>query len=147
MQIFSVFFFCDFVKKRPYLCIVQRFFIYYMFFICVSVISFGPIKAQTRSTPQNERLNISFVKDIMVAGKKLARNCPRTDCCQLQIFSNTLYYKSSYNFLSLFGLHDKICQSSRSPEMYHRFNMKICIFRKFVSWENFIQRVSRKEVD
>jgi phosphoribosylaminoimidazole carboxylase (NCAIR synthetase) len=43
-----------------------------MFVFCV--ISFEPIKIQTCSAPQNDRLNLSFVKDIHVVGKKMARN-------------------------------------------------------------------------
>jgi hypothetical protein len=33
---------------------------------------------QTRSAPQNDRLNLSFVKDIYVDGRKLARNGRKT---------------------------------------------------------------------
>ena len=51
--------FCDFVKKTN-----LRF----------CVITFEPIKIQTCSTPQNDRLNLSFMKDIHVVGKKMARN-------------------------------------------------------------------------
>ena len=36
-------------------------------------ITFKQIKIQKRSTPQNECLNISFVKDIDVNAKKMAR--------------------------------------------------------------------------
>ena len=36
------------------------------------VIIFEPIKFQTCSAPQNDRLNFSFVKDIHVVGKKNA---------------------------------------------------------------------------
>ena len=37
-------------------------------------ITFEPIEVQTRSSPQNDRLNLYFVKDTYVDGKKLARN-------------------------------------------------------------------------
>jgi hypothetical protein len=43
-----------------------------MFAFCV--ITFEPIELQTRSAPQNDRLNLSFVKDTYVDGKKVARN-------------------------------------------------------------------------
>ena len=43
-----------------------------MFAFCV--ITFEPIKIQTCSTPQNDRLNLSFVNDNHVFGKKKARN-------------------------------------------------------------------------
>ena len=42
------------------------------------VITFEPIEVQTRSAPQNDRLNLSFVKDIHVDGGKLARNGQKT---------------------------------------------------------------------
>ena len=38
------------------------------------VITFEPIEVQTRSAPQNDRLNLSFLKD----AKKLARNGRKT---------------------------------------------------------------------
>jgi hypothetical protein len=41
-------------------------------------ITFEPIEVQTRSAPQNDRLNLCFVKDIYVDGKKLARNGRKT---------------------------------------------------------------------
>ena len=38
------------------------------------VITFEPIEVQTCSAPQNDRLNLSFVKNVNVHGGKLARN-------------------------------------------------------------------------
>ena len=39
------------------------------------VITFEPIEVQTCSAPQNDRLNLSFVKYIMyIDGEKMARN-------------------------------------------------------------------------
>ena len=40
--------------------------------IAFCVITFDPIKIQTHSAPQNDRLNFSFVKDIHVDGENLA---------------------------------------------------------------------------
>ena len=40
--------------------------------IAFCVIAFEPIKIQTHSAPQNDRLNFSYVKDIHVEGKNLA---------------------------------------------------------------------------
>ena len=40
--------------------------------IAFCVINFDPIKIQTHSAPQNDRLNFSFVKDIHVDGGDLA---------------------------------------------------------------------------
>ena len=42
------------------------------------VITFEPIKKKTRSAPQNDRLNLSFVKDDYGDGGKLARNGRKT---------------------------------------------------------------------
>ena len=36
--------------------------------------TFDPIKIQTHKAPQNDRQNLSFVKDIHTYGKKMARN-------------------------------------------------------------------------
>ena len=43
--------------------------------IAFCVIAFEPIKIQTHSAPQNDRLNFSFVKDIPVVEKTMARKC------------------------------------------------------------------------
>ena len=53
-----------------------------IFLFCV--ITFEQFKIQTYSVPQNDHLNLSFVKDIKVAGKKTARNGHKTDFCQWQ---------------------------------------------------------------
>ena len=42
------------------------------------VINFEPIEVQTHSAPQNDRLNLSLVKDIDVDGGKVARNGRKT---------------------------------------------------------------------
>ena len=42
------------------------------------VITFEQIEVQTLSAPQNDCLNFSFVKDVNVDGKKLARNGQKT---------------------------------------------------------------------
>ena len=41
-------------------------------------INFGPIEVHTHSAPQNDRVNLSFVKDINVDGEKVARNGRKT---------------------------------------------------------------------
>ena len=38
------------------------------------VITFGPIEVETHSAPQNDHLNLSFVQDIYVDDRKLARS-------------------------------------------------------------------------
>ena len=43
-----------------------------IFAICV--ITFNPIGIQTYLAPQNDRLNLSFVKDIHVVGEKMTRS-------------------------------------------------------------------------
>jgi hypothetical protein len=47
-----------------------------MFFIFV--ITFEPKKIQIRLAPQNDRLSLSFVKDIYVVGEKMTRSCHKT---------------------------------------------------------------------
>jgi hypothetical protein len=42
------------------------------------VIAFEQIEVQTRSAPQNGRVNLVFVKGIYVDGRKLARNGRKT---------------------------------------------------------------------
>ena len=43
------------------------------------VITFEPIEVQTCSAPQNDRLNLVFVKDIKLVAKKMARNGRKTE--------------------------------------------------------------------
>ena len=59
--------------------------------IAFCVITFEPIKIQTHSAPQNDRLNFSFVKDIHVYGGNLAWNSCKTAICQSTFFMDTLY--------------------------------------------------------
>ena len=61
---------------------------HFMFFIVV--ITFKPNKIQTRLAPQNERLNLSFVKDIHVVGKKMTRSGFKTTIYCSQILGITL---------------------------------------------------------
>ena len=42
------------------------------------IITFEPIEFQTRSAPQNDRLNLSFLKSKYLDGGKLARNGQKT---------------------------------------------------------------------
>jgi hypothetical protein len=42
------------------------------------VINLEPIEVQTHSAPQNDCLNLSFVKEINVDGRKVARNGRKT---------------------------------------------------------------------
>ena len=46
-------------------------------FALFCVITFEPIKIQTHLSPQNDHLNLSFVKDKNRAGEKMARNGPK----------------------------------------------------------------------
>ena len=49
------------------------------------------IEIQTHSAPENDRLNLSFVKDVYVVGKKLARSVRKTAICQSQNLVISLY--------------------------------------------------------
>ena len=50
------------------------------------VITFEPIEVQTCSAPQNDRLNLSFVKNIMWIAKKMTINGCKTAICQSTYF-------------------------------------------------------------
>ena len=41
-------------------------------------ITFVPIKIKTHQAPQNDRLYLSFVKDVHIVGKKMARSGCKT---------------------------------------------------------------------
>ena len=51
---------------------------------------FHKTKVQTCSLPQNDRLNLSFVKDIYVVAKKMTRSGHKTAIHLSQILGNTL---------------------------------------------------------
>ena len=59
----------------------------FLYFFFISVITFEPIK-QTRSAPQNDSLNFSFVKDIHVVGEKIARKGRKTALCKALSVAN-----------------------------------------------------------
>ena len=42
----------------------------FLSFLGFCVIKFVPIKIKTHKAPQNDRLNLSFVKDVHIVGKK-----------------------------------------------------------------------------
>ena len=46
-----------------------------------TVITFEPIKIWTCLAPQNDHLNLNFVKDIYVVGETIARNCRKMAIC------------------------------------------------------------------
>ena len=52
---------------------------------------FHKTKVQTCSVPQNDRLNLSFVKDIYVVAKKMTRSGHKTAIYRSQILGKTLY--------------------------------------------------------
>ena len=54
--------------------------------IAFCVITFEPIKVKTCSAPQNDRLNLSFVKYFHVDGENLARNG-----CKMTISQSTYF--------------------------------------------------------
>ena len=53
-------------------------------------IMFEPIMVQKRSAPQNDSLNLSFVKDIYVHAKKMARKVGKMVIYESQILGLTL---------------------------------------------------------
>ena len=54
-------------------------------------IAIEPIKIQTHSACQNDRLNLNFVKDTYDNAKKMARKCGKMVIYESQILGLTLY--------------------------------------------------------
>ena len=52
--------------------------------------TFEPIKIQKRSAPQNDRLNLSFLKDTYVNAEKMARKVGKMVIYESQILGLTL---------------------------------------------------------
>ena len=91
------------------------------------VIIHEPIKIQTCSAPQNDRLNFVFMKDIYVDSEKVARNSSKTAIQLSQILGTTLYIMYStllnnctsraifFNFfcLGMHFFHSYLQESSR----------------------------------
>ena len=86
MQIFPFSFFCDIVKKM-HLCLLQ-------FWVLSSfcVITVVPIMIQTCSAPQNDSLNLRFVKYVHIVGKQMAKNCSKMVIYQMQILVISLSF-------------------------------------------------------
>ena len=77
----SVFRFFQLCKKTPHLSNVFCIFCIFVFF----AVTFVPIKIWTHSVPQNDRLNLSFVKDFHIVGTKMARYGCKMAIYQMQI--------------------------------------------------------------
>ena len=58
------------ILQEKFICV----FVFYTFW----VITFVPITIYICQAPQNDRLNLSFVKDEDIVGKNIARNCHKT---------------------------------------------------------------------
>ena len=57
----------------------------------MEIFTFEPIRIQTRYAPQNDCLNLSFVKDELTYGKKMARNGRKTVIYEEHSFQISLY--------------------------------------------------------
>ena len=79
MQRFQFLFFCDSVEKNAFV-----FFEFWVFF-AFCVITAVPIMIQTCSAPQNDHLNLSFVKYFFIVGTKMARNDRKMAIYKVQI--------------------------------------------------------------
>ena len=86
MQIFPYMFFGNIVEKK---CI-WVFWVLVFFPFCVIIIV--PIMIQTSLGPQNVRLNLSFVKDFLIVGTKMARNGRKMAIYQMQILMINLWF-------------------------------------------------------
>ena len=78
MQIFPFPFFVILYKNTHLLFCVFAFY----------VITFVPNKIQTRKAPQNDRLNLSFVKDTHTVGKRMVRYGRKMAIYQLLFFAS-----------------------------------------------------------
>ena len=54
--------------------------------INIMPIAFDPIKIQTNQAPQNDHLNLSFLKDFCVVGEKMARKGHKMAIFESKIF-------------------------------------------------------------
>ena len=79
MQIFPFLIFCDIVEKNAFV------FLAFLGFFAFCVITVVPIMIQTRSAPQNDCLNLSFVKEFHVICTKMARIGLKMVIYQMQI--------------------------------------------------------------
>ena len=75
------------------------------------IISFESIEILTHSSPQNDRLNLSGVKDIYIDGGNLARNVRKTAICQSQILVQSLGQTQS---ISIYWLSSTYCTKNRA---------------------------------
>ena len=77
---------------------------------------------QTSSESQNDCLNLRFMKDIHVVGRKMARNCRKTTIYQLQILGIRLYvqfylcYYTNYSANVITQIIRLLCESSGSSK-------------------------------
>ena len=63
----------------------------------IYVLAFDPIKINALYASQNDRQNLSFVKDINVVGNKMARNG-----CEMTISKSRLFFNQTDFNLTLF---------------------------------------------
>ena len=84
MQIFPFPFICDVVEKNAFV------FFAFLGFFAFCVITVVPIMILTCSAPQNDRLNLNYVKEFHIVGTKMARNGRKMAIYQMQILMNNL---------------------------------------------------------
>ena len=78
-------------------------------------IAIEPIKVQTHSASQNDRLNLSFVKDTYGNAKKMARKSGKMVIYESQILRLTLYVvkiRCSLIYLPIYLKSDVISENS-----------------------------------
>ena len=83
--------------------------------IGIYVIAFDPIEIQTQQAPQNDRQNLSFVKDTNVVGNRMTRNGPKMTNSKGCLF----------NFWTDFSLQKLITPSTHQSKLvtYVHFTM------------------------
>ena len=66
------------------------------------VITFEPIEIQNHEAPQNDRLNLSFVKDEHTNGEKMARNSRKTTIYESVSFRIRVYNAAMAIWLNIY---------------------------------------------
>ena len=97
----SISFFLRFCTKTD-ICI---FFVFYI--LVFFVITFVPIKIQTCSAPQNDRRNLSFVKDEHRYGEKKARKVVLRSFIKGHSFRNSLYKTKNGKYTGYIPLYQR----------------------------------------
>ena len=100
-------------------------------FVCW-VITLAPIEIQTCSAPQNDCLNLVFVKDIKVIPKKMARNGRKTEFsfCESANSGKKINYVLCHNFWTNWGT---------DPFSTSKWPSELLVCKRYLcKWQSFL---------